>query len=84
VTNDKLQMSFIDGGGKSPNDAYNRPGEVFDYAWSTYKGAMKWSVVPGAVSPQPWTSKPWLRQGGAPPSKFLGTECPPPADALER
>ena len=84
VTDDKLHMSFIDGGGKSPNDAYNRPGEVFDYAWSTYKGAMKWSGVPSAISPQPWTAKPWLRQGGASAGKFLGTECPPPAAALDR
>ena len=84
VTGDKLQMSFTDGGGKSPNDATNQPGELFGYAWSTYKGAMKWSTVPGAISPPMWTSKPRVRQGTAPASKFLGTECPPPAAALER
>jgi TRAP-type C4-dicarboxylate transport system substrate-binding protein len=84
VTDDKLQMSFIDGGGKSPHGAYNQPGELFDYAWSTYKGAMKWSAVPGAISPEPWTSKPWLRQDEAPTSKFLAKECPPPASAFER
>jgi TRAP-type transport system periplasmic protein len=84
VTDDRLQMSFIDGGGKSPNDAYNKPGELFDYAWSTYKGAMKWSPVPDAVSPGGWTYKPWLRQDAAPASKFLSKECPPPAAAFER
>jgi TRAP-type transport system periplasmic protein len=84
VTGDKLQMSFVDGGGKSPNDALIKPGELFDYAWNTYKGAMKWSPVPGAVSPEMWVSKPWLRQGPAPASKFLGTECPPPAAAFQR
>ena len=84
VTGDKLQLSFVDAGGKSPNDALNQPGELFDYAWNTYKGAMKWSPVPGAVSPAAWVSKPWLRQGSAPASKFLGTECPPPAAAFQR
>jgi TRAP-type C4-dicarboxylate transport system substrate-binding protein len=84
VTGDKLHMSFIDGGGKSPNDMLNRPGEIFDYEWSSYKGAMKWSPVPDSISPPGWTYKPWLRQGSAPSSKFLGTECPPPAAAFER
>lgn len=84
VTGDKLQMSFIDGGGKSPNDMLNQPGEIFDYEWSSYKGAMKWSPVPDSISPPGWTYKPWLRQGSAPRSKFLGTECPPPAAAFER
>ena len=77
-------MSFIDGGGKSPNDAYNKPGELFDYAWSTYKGAMKWSPVPDAVSPGSWTYKPWLRKDAAPASRSLSKECPPPAAAFER
>jgi TRAP-type C4-dicarboxylate transport system substrate-binding protein len=84
VTDDKLQMSFVDGGGKSPHDAYNQPGELFDYVWSTYKGAMKWSAVPGAISPEPWTSKPWLRHDATPASKFLSKECPPPGAAFER
>jgi TRAP-type C4-dicarboxylate transport system substrate-binding protein len=84
VTGDKLHMSFIDGGGKSPNDMVNRPGEIFDYAWNTYKGAMKWSPVPGSNSPPGWTSKPWLWQGAVPASKFLNKDCPPPAAAFER
>ena len=73
VTADKLQMSFIDGGGKSPHDAYNQPGELFDYAWSTYKGAMKWSAVPGAISPEPWTS-----------SRGSGMTQPRPANSSAR
>jgi TRAP-type transport system periplasmic protein len=84
VTGDKLQMLFIDGGGKSPNDALNTRGELFDYAWSTYKGAMKWSPVPGTDAPGGWTQKPWIRQGTAPASKFLSKECPLPAAAFER
>ncbi len=84
VTGDKLQLSFVEAGGKSPNDALNQPGELFDYAWSSYKGAMKWSPVPDSVSPPAWTYKPWLRQGSAPASKFLGTECPPPAATFQR
>jgi TRAP-type transport system periplasmic protein len=84
VTGDKLHMSFIDGGGKSPNDMLNKPGEIFDYEWSSYKGAMKWSPVPDSISPPGWTYKPWLRQGSVSARKFLGTECPPPAAAFER
>ena len=84
VNGDRLQMSFVDGGGESPNDALNKPGELFDYAWSSYKGAMKWSTVPDAISPEMWTSKPWLRQGTAPASRFLSKQCPPPDAAFER
>jgi TRAP-type C4-dicarboxylate transport system substrate-binding protein len=84
VSGDKLQMSFIDGGGTSPNDAANKPGELFDYTWSSYKGVMKWSPVSDAISPEMWLSKPWLRQDTAPASKFLSKKCAPPAAAFER
>lgn len=83
VTGDKLQMSFIDGGGESPTDSHDKPGEVFDYAWSTYKGQMKWSPVPGAISPSHWTIKPWLRQDTTPATEFLGKQCPPPPAAFQ-
>ena len=76
-------MSFIDGGGKSPNDAYNKPGELFDYAWSSYKGAMKWSPVPDAVSPAAGFQAlaPARRSAG---QQVSDKECPPPAAAFER
>ena len=84
VTGGKLHMSFIDGGGEAPNNAVNKPGEVFDYAVSTYKGAMKWSAVPDAVSPAGWTNEPWLRQRSERARQFLRKDCPPPDAAFER
>ena len=84
VTGGRLHMSFIDGGGKAPNNAVNKPGEVFDYAVSIYKGAMKWSAVPDAVSPAGWTNERWLRQRSEPARRFLRNDCPPPAAAFER
>jgi TRAP-type C4-dicarboxylate transport system substrate-binding protein len=83
VTGDKVEISFIDGGGTAPNNGGNKPGEVFDYAWSTYKGAMKWSAVPDAVSPAGWTIKPWLRQHSEPARGFLRKDCPPPDASFE-
>jgi TRAP-type C4-dicarboxylate transport system substrate-binding protein len=84
VTGDKLQMSFIDGGGKSPNRAYNKRGEVFGYTWSMYKGAMKWSPVTDAISPPYLAYKPWLRQRSQSASQFLRKDCPPPDAAFDR
>lgn len=83
VTGDKLEMSFIDGGGIAPNHSNDKPGEVFDYTWSSYRGAMKWSAVPDAVSPANWTYKPWQRQRPEPASQFLRKDCPPPDAAFE-
>ena len=78
LTGTTLELTFTGGGGKSPNRAYNKPGEVFDYGVSLYHNSMKWSEVPGAVSPHGPTVKPWRRDSGKPSADYLDKRCPPP------
>jgi TRAP-type C4-dicarboxylate transport system substrate-binding protein len=82
VTRDRLRLSFIDGGGIASGGAANRPGDLFDYRWSIYRNTMRWSAVPGAVSPSGWTFKPWLRLSKTPSLRYLNQSCLPPAGAL--
>jgi TRAP-type C4-dicarboxylate transport system substrate-binding protein len=82
VTGDRLRLSFIDGGGIASGGAVNRPGEVFDYHWSIYRNAMRWSAVPSAVSPAGWAFKPWLVVSKTASIRYLDQHCLPPAGAL--
>ena len=82
VTGDRIQLSFIDGGGVTPTGGTNSPGEVFDYHWSIYRDTMRWSVVPGAISPVGWAYKAWLRLNTTPSLRYLNQSCLPPAGAL--
>lgn len=82
VTGDHIELSFIDGGGVTPAGGFNSPGEVFDYQWSVYRDTMRWSVVPGAVSPVGWAYKAWLRLTKTPSLRYLNQSCLPPAGAL--
>ena len=82
VTGDRLQLSFIDGGGIASGGAANRPGDLFDYRWSIYRNTMRWSAVPGAVSPSGWAFKAWLRLSKTPSLRYLNQSCLPPAGAL--
>jgi TRAP-type C4-dicarboxylate transport system substrate-binding protein len=74
-----LELSIADGGGLAPNNAANKPGEVFDYRVSVYQDSMKWSAVPGAVSPGTNTYKPWHRTSRTPSTVQLEKQCMPPA-----
>ena len=56
----------------------NKPGEVFDYTFSTYHDTMKWSLVAGAASPVPGWSSRGRRQPTKPWTEFLEKECLPP------
>jgi TRAP-type C4-dicarboxylate transport system substrate-binding protein len=78
LTGTTLELTFVGGGGKGPNNAFNKPGEVFDYHVSSYHDTMKWSRVPNAVSPQGWTIKPWHRDTGKPSADYLDKRCGPP------
>jgi TRAP-type C4-dicarboxylate transport system substrate-binding protein len=70
-----LRLTVLGGGG---SDGGNKPGEVFDYTFSTYHDTMKWSPVAGATSPVPWMVKPFRRQPTKPWTEFLERECLPP------
>ncbi len=82
VTGKQIELTFTAGGGVSAVGAFNQKGELFEYFWSAYRGAMTWSAVPGAISPPGWTAKPWHLISKQPSARYLDPMCPPPAVAL--
>jgi TRAP-type C4-dicarboxylate transport system substrate-binding protein len=79
----RMTWDVSDGGGHGPQDATNRPGEHFDYAWSRFKDTLDVSRVRGASSPPNFISKPWRRIGDDPRRAPLSSRCPPPARGLQ-
>lgn len=78
-----MTWRFIDGGAtKSPNHAYNKPGEFFEFKWSRYRDTLTLSPAPGAISPTTQTAEPWHRVTTRPSSSYLSRDCPPPKAAL--
>jgi TRAP-type C4-dicarboxylate transport system substrate-binding protein len=82
VTGDRFEQLVTDSGGIAPNGAVNKPGELFTFRWSLYRGMLTLYPVKGAVSPNPSLGKPWPRISTAPSARFLSKRCPPPAGAL--
>jgi len=82
VTGDRFEWLFTDGGGIAPDGAVNKPGELFTFRWSLYRGMLTLYPVKGAVSPNPSLGKPWPRISATPSARFLSKRCPPPAGAL--
>jgi TRAP-type C4-dicarboxylate transport system substrate-binding protein len=80
VRGDRFEQLVTDGGGISPN----KPGELFTFRWSLYRGVLTLSPVQGAVSPPPSMTKPWLMISTTPSARFLSERCHPPAGALPR
>lgn len=67
---------------RSPNRAYNKPGEAFRFGWSLYRDTLTLTSVPGAVSPANFRARPWRRVSSQPSRKYFSKECPPPTRAL--
>jgi TRAP-type C4-dicarboxylate transport system substrate-binding protein len=82
VKGDRFEQLVTDGGGIAPDAAANKPGELFTFRWSLYRGMLTLYPVKGAVSPNPSVGKPWPRISTAPSPRFLSKRCPPPAGAL--
>jgi len=82
VWDHKMQWLFIDGGGISPNGAYNRPYELFVFGWSLYRDVLTLTPVKGAVSPPPTRAKPWRQVSTTPSREHFSKRCPPPQAAL--
>jgi TRAP-type C4-dicarboxylate transport system substrate-binding protein len=78
VTGDRLEMTFIDGGG---GEARNRPGELYSFAWSLYRDTLTLGVA-GEFSPLALTLRPLPRISTTPSVASLSSRCPPPANAL--
>jgi TRAP-type C4-dicarboxylate transport system substrate-binding protein len=83
VKGNKVEWTFTDGGGSSPNNAFNRPGEFFVFGWNLYRQTLTLTPVPGA-SPQNFWAKPWQRINATPSARYFSERCPPPANALPR
>lgn len=78
-----FSWTIIDGGyTRSPNRAYNKPGEAFEFGWSRYRDTLTLSPVPGAVSPANFRVQPWRRLSPQPSRRYFSKECPPPKRAL--
>jgi hypothetical protein len=82
VTGAQMAWTFTDGGGVTPNNAQNKPGEYFVYGWSLYRGTLTLTSVPGQTSPFNFMMKPWHQISTTPTFSSLNKSCPPPADAL--
>ena len=80
VKGDRFEQLVTDGGGIAPDGALSKPGELYTFRWSLYRGVLTLYPVKGAVSPTP--PKPWLRISTVPSARFLSSRCPPPAGAL--
>jgi hypothetical protein len=81
VHRDVLSLTFINGGGMSPNNAYNRPGEYFKYRWSLYNGKLTLGDYHN-MSPSPLRVVPWNLVTTVPTRRYFPTRCPPPPAAL--
>jgi len=61
VRGDVVEFTVEDNGGVAPNDAHERPGEVFTFRWSLYRDRLTLAAVEDAISPEPFRAKPWSR-----------------------
>lgn len=77
VKGHQAEWSFKDGGGITPNSAYNKPGEHFVFSWSLYRGQLTLSGSPAAN----FRLKPWRRISTTPARSYFSKRCPPPATA---
>jgi TRAP-type transport system periplasmic protein len=82
VRGDRFVQLFTDGGGISPDNALNKPGERISFGWSLYRDTVKLRPVKGAISPPPSMAKPWHRISTKPSRRYFSKRCPPPAKAL--
>jgi TRAP-type C4-dicarboxylate transport system substrate-binding protein len=82
VKGDRFEQLFTDGGGIAPDDAANKPGEFFTFRWSLYRGVLTIHQVKGAVSPQNFMAKPWLRISTTPSARLLSRHCLPPLGSM--
>jgi TRAP-type C4-dicarboxylate transport system substrate-binding protein len=80
LSGDKLRWSFIDGGGIAPNNAENKPGELFVWRWSLYRDRLTLR----SVQPPDLGTHIWHRFASTPSARYLSRRCPPPKDALRR
>jgi hypothetical protein len=62
IIGDEVVFTIEDFGGKAPNDAHERTGEVFTYTWSLYRNQLTLGEAEGGISPELFRVKPWTRR----------------------
>jgi len=82
INGNRMTWTFVDGGGIAPNNATNRPGEMFAYDVSAYRDTLALSAVPGATSPSNFMVHPWHRVSSTASRDSFSQRCPPPQAAL--
>jgi hypothetical protein len=83
VKGNVVEWTVEDGGGISPNDFTNEPGDLYRFRWSRYRDRLTLSPLRGAISPEPMRVKPWRRLDDEPSLEGLAERCRPPADSLQ-
>ena len=84
VRGQQVEWRFIDGGGIAPTGAANKPGELFDYAWSLYRDTLTLAPVQNAVSPGNFLAQPWHRVSASVDTSRLFPRCGLPAAGVPR
>jgi hypothetical protein len=74
-----MRWIFTDGGGISPNGAFDRPGEDFQFTWSRFRDTITLGPVRGAESPLNFRLGPWRLVSAKPSLNVFDKRCPPPA-----
>jgi TRAP-type C4-dicarboxylate transport system substrate-binding protein len=83
VKGNVVEWTVEDGGGISPNDFTNEPGDLYRFRWSRYRDRLTLSPLRGAISPEPMRVKPWRRLDDEPTLEVLAERCRPPAGSLQ-
>jgi TRAP-type C4-dicarboxylate transport system substrate-binding protein len=83
VRGHRMVWDVTDGGGFGPQDAFNRPGEHFEYTWSRFKDTLKVGPVRGAISPTNFSALAWRRIGADAARAPISRRCPPPPAGLQ-
>lgn len=83
VRGQRVTWDVTDGGGHGPQEAFNSPGEHFDYDWSRFKDTLRLASVPGAISPANFNARPWRWIGDDPHKAPFSRGCPPPPTGLQ-
>jgi TRAP-type C4-dicarboxylate transport system substrate-binding protein len=84
VRGHEITWSFVDGGGSRPDGAANKPGELFVFRWSRYRGAVTLAAVPGKISPDNFFGVAWHRLSSSAAPRYFSRRCRPPVSAIPR
>jgi hypothetical protein len=73
----QITWNVEDGGGISPTNSLNKPGERFVFKSRLYRGTLTLE----AIEPADFTTEHWTRKSDRPSQDVFFHRCPPPAEA---